>query len=110
MWVGVFESLKSDQLDMRGDGFLLLSGADRRILQAEPDILPDRRPGEQSWLLKDDAAIKARADDRLAVLCDVAPEAALQSRQNPQQGGLAATARTNNGDELARPDRKRDIA
>jgi hypothetical protein len=95
------ESIKSDQRDMRGNGLPFGPLAERRILETEGDVLGNRRPGEQSRLLEDDAAIQARPRDRIAILVDAATKFRLEPGDQPQQRRLPAAARPQQNDELA---------
>ncbi len=57
-------------------------------------------PGKQHGLLKHHAGVGARFDDALTARIDFSSGSLFESGQNPQQRGLATSARTNNRDEL----------
>ena len=67
----------------------------------EPDIVAHRQPGKQRVFLEhhDDAGLRPR--DRLAVERDAAGGQRLESRDQFEQRALAASARPEDGDELA---------
>ena len=68
--------------------------------QPELDVLRDREPGKQRIFLEHDAAVRPRRPDRLAVEPQVAARRLLEAGDDVEQGGLSATARAEDGEEL----------
>nr|GFD25725.1 hypothetical protein [Tanacetum cinerariifolium] len=82
----------------------------RLVDQAQGDVFFHRQPREQAVLLKDDAALAADAIHGLAVDADLPAKLAVQADQQAQQGGLAAAAGTDDGDEFALGDVQVEVA
>jgi len=70
----------------------------------EPDIVFDRAPGQQPRLLEDDAKLAGRGQPNAAF------EIAVQPDDDAQERGLAASGRADQGCDLARLERKRNLA
>ncbi len=68
--------------------------------QTEFDITNDGQPGEQRGLLKHDASIQPRTLDRPTVEQHLATGGTHEARDDLQEGAFAATARTQNAEEL----------
>ena len=68
---------------------------------AELDILADRAPGQQQVLLKHEGDMLVRAADRLPVDQNLTLRGPVEAGGQIEQGALAATARPDQGDDLA---------
>src|SRR5690606_7526144 len=80
--------------------------------QAEADIFQHRHVAEQGVALKDKtdiALLNAPAGSILACKENLASRGQIKSRDQPQQGGLAGTGRSKQGDQLARADVERHV-
>src|SRR5712692_7720383 len=76
---------------------------------AEQGIVQDRPPLEQIILLQHVADLAARPGDRLAVEQNRSLGRLEDARDQREQRALAASALANDGNELARENRKRDV-
>jgi len=97
------------QLNEILDALLAFVIAQGLVDQAQADVFLDRQPGKQPVLLKHDAALAADAVDGPAVDADLALKGGVQADQQAQQGRLAATAGTDDGDEFAFGDVQAEI-
>ena len=88
---------------------LALVRADSLHLQPELDVLAHRLPGKQRVLLEHHAAIGAGARDGLAIHPHPPAARRTEARDGVQQRGFAAARGADDGNELARPDRERDV-
>ena len=77
--------------------------------QAERDVVGDVEPGHQRVLLEHDAALGARARDRLAVEDDLARRVLHEAGDAGQERGLAAARRAERDDEVAGIERQVDV-
>ncbi len=66
-WCGydLLEALEADQRDVLGDPVALLGRGQRRVAQADGDVLLHRQPWKQPVVLEHDAALAAGRRDRL---------------------------------------------
>src|SRR5215469_18618045 len=105
--ISVGETLEPDQPQGRFDPFTV--GAQEPLcFEAERDIPPNRPPRIKRGILKDDNTRRVGPLDRLA-LCEQIPGARkVEPGDEPQQGRLAASARSQDGDELAVADPEAD--
>ena len=80
---------------------LPLALQDALCLEPQRDVVPYGSPRKQRWILKHDDPGWERSRDRIAVLAQHAGSRRLKSRDQTQQGRLAATGRPQQRDELA---------
>src|ERR1700738_4909666 len=69
-------------------------------LRSEHQIVPDREPGKEIWVLEDDAATRIRLRDRDAAFTAPAGTRLLKSGDDVQQRGLSASGWTNQKRDL----------
>src|SRR5437867_1373804 len=80
----------------------------RLELEGKQHVSEDIQPRKERGLLKHDQAIAARASDWLAIGQDLSAVGHLQPGNDIEQSRLAATARSNDTDELAFVDLQTD--
>jgi hypothetical protein len=78
----------------------LFCGGDAFLAQAEADVLAHGQPGEEGVTLEDHAAVRARSADHHVVHQHLAGGGEVEPGDDPQQGGLAAAGRAEDGDEV----------
>ena len=81
-----------------------------QIGEAEADIAGHRQPWQQTRLLKHDADRRMRALDGFAIDGDGARGRAVQSGDQAQQGGFAATRTADQRENFAIADLQADLA
>src|SRR5262249_34373053 len=79
----------------------LAAFAPRPALDAEADIVGDRKPRQQPWLLEDDADLLVRLGHRAAVEHHLPLGRRIEARDGAQQRGLAAARAADHRDDLA---------
>jgi hypothetical protein len=104
----VLEAAETDQPDHLGDPGGSLARLVAAHLEPEADILLDRAPGEQIEMLKDHGARLVRPGDIAAVEAHRPAGRHVEPVHDAQQRGLAAAARSDERDELARLGGKAD--
>src|ERR1700726_3213366 len=72
--------------------------ADPLHLHSELDVLADGDPGKEAQVLENQDAVRARTLDRLAVHKYLTRSLWLQSGNQMQQGGLAASGRSHHAE------------
>src|SRR5882724_4258286 len=77
--------------------------------QAGLDIAPNRKPGKQIWILKNEATFRARLVDWVRANQKFARVGKFQTGNESQQGRLAAPAWANERNQFSRRYRQRDI-
>src|SRR5258708_31962136 len=84
--------------------FYLLSplAAEPAHHRTEAGVLHDAHPGEERWLLEDDAAVGARAGDRFASQRHAPPRRPQEAASCLQDGRLAAPPRPADAADIAR--------
>src|SRR5260370_12826727 len=83
--------------------------ADALHLHSELDVLADGEPGKKAQFLENQDAIGARPLDRLAVNQYLTRRWCMQSGNQMQEGGLAASRGPNDAEKLARPNLEIDV-
>src|SRR6202045_542664 len=78
--------------------------ADPLHLHTELDVLADGEPGKKAQFLENQDAVRARPPDRLAVNKYLTRGLWVQSGNQMQQRGLAASGRPHHAEKLARLD------
>src|SRR5512138_2238821 len=106
----MLEALQPHEADVLGDAAPPFLGIDPFARKTETDVLLDGEPRKQARLLKHDAAICADPGARTAVDANLAAMFDVEAREEPEQRGLAATARADDRNELVRLDAKIEIA
>jgi len=100
MRISIAKPRKSDQIN-RGVDPLPVALQDALGFQTERDIVPDRTPWKQGRVLKHDHPRWMGAGDAVVVFTQNAGSRPFQSRDQPQQRGLAAAGGTQQRDEFA---------
>lgn len=93
-----------DLVDPRPGGF---QNASR--LRPDRNVFPDRAPGQQRGVLKDEGAARIGTLHSLAVDVDLAEQRGVEPGEQPDEGRFAGTAGADQGDELAWLRRDRHI-
>ena len=107
---GLFLVTEADEVQVVAGGLEALGLGEVRLeAEAEEDVLQGIEPREERILLEHDEAIPARGRHRLIPEADLAFVGMLQTGQQAQQGGLTATGRTDNDEELPFPDVQGDL-
>src|SRR5204862_322491 len=94
------------------DAAIALRLGDAAHLQAEADVLAHAHMREERIALEDHAEaalFRAQRIDALLVEPDAAPRRGQEAGEQVQRRGLAAAGRAEQCDELALPDRQRDV-
>src|SRR5260370_35732006 len=86
-----------------------LRPADALHLHSELDVLADGEPGEKAQFLENQDAVGARPLDRLAVNQYLTRSLCMQSGNQMQEGGLAASRGPHDAEKLARPNLEIDV-
>ncbi len=73
----------------------------REVAQAELDVLLRREPGVERVLLEDHAPVLARGQKGGAVQCELSGRGGLEAGDDTQEGRLATSGGTDDGNELA---------
>ncbi len=107
--ITVLEAAEPDQIDEGLRALLALLAGKPHALEAVEHVGAHRLPGEQREVLKHDAAVGTGRSDRLAFDHDLAGLGGKEAADEIEQRRLAATGRTQQGDELARVDAERDV-
>src|SRR5207247_1523748 len=79
------------------------------LARAKGDVLPHGHPRKEGEVLEHHAAVAARAGDGRVVDAHVAGGGLFETRDDPQQGRLAAAGRADQADELALVDEQVDM-
>src|SRR5437870_11052949 len=77
--------------------------------QSGLNVAPHRKPGKEVRILKYQAALRTWTSDRFGADPKLARVGRVQTRDQPQQSGLAASAWTYERNQLARRERERCI-
>src|SRR5712671_4046803 len=109
MRVALLEAGQPGELDQATNGLVALGARRPGDLQAVADIAAHGAPRQDRELLEHHAALAAGALHELAVAMDGPLSRPDETGDRLQQRGLAATARTDQGDEFAGPDREIDL-
>src|SRR5260370_4527590 len=88
---------------------LPLRPANALHLHSELDVLADGEPGEKAQFLENQDAVGARPLDRLAVNQYLTRSLCMQSGNQMQEGGLAASRGPHDAEKLARPNLEIDV-
>ena len=104
------EALQAHPLQHLNDPALALRLGHMLHRETEADIVLDRQPGKQRVILKHHHHARLRSGHGLAVEGDAAGRQRLETGGEFEQRALAATARTENGDEFALLDGQVDVA
>ena len=102
MRIVVRKAVQADETHEARDALTGLGGFNAGDLEPEGDVLGDRQPGKQVELLEHHRARRRGLLNPPARHRDGAARRGLQAVQDAQQGGLAAAARADDRDELAR--------
>src|SRR5579872_4044160 len=108
MRVAVREPLQPDHFEIAADGLMPLLARLAPDAQPELDVVPNRLPRKQRMLLEAHRVVGPWPQHRLAVDQDLAVGLRLQASGDAQEGGFAAAARAENGEELPGVDRDVD--
>src|SRR6478735_5189180 len=108
MQVIIGEAFKTDHANETSSPFPEVVPRPPLQFQAEADIALHGTPGQQRSILEHHGPIGARAGDLSAVNVDRAARAGDQPGEGEQQRALAATARSDDGDEGTLLDRESD--
>jgi len=77
--------------------------------EAGLNVLSNGEPGEKIWVLEDESALGAWADDGFVADSKLAGIGAVQPSDEAKEGGFSAAAGADNGDQFAGSERERDI-
>src|SRR3954452_21310147 len=92
-----------DQVSHAGGDLRSTVGAGRLQPEAEGNVVGDRHPGKQGWLLEHQAAIAAGTGDRLVFHQQLARRDGQEAADHVQERALAAAAGPEQAHELAAP-------
>jgi hypothetical protein len=109
VWIAVFESTQSDEIDHLRDALCAIFRGRAAHLESEADVAFDRAPRKRRIFLKDDADARVRALMRNAVERDRAARGRLQARDQLEQRALTASRDPDKRNEFALANLERNV-
>ena len=110
VWLLLLEPFKAGRLEQSARDRLVFGAVHLADVDLQHDVGQNVAPVEHDGFLEHDADVGLRPVDALAADRDRSRRIGRKPRDHLQDGGLAAAARTDDGDELRLPDIQIDVA
>jgi hypothetical protein len=110
--IAVLEAGEAHEVEGGGDEVAVFTAGELRVAEAEGDVALDGQVRDEGVVLEDEvdgATVGGEGGDVLVFDDDVAGVAVLEAGDHAEEGGLAAAAGAQEGEELAAADVERDV-